>query len=585
MTYSKLLRHSSTILSESFSHTIQEIMIKEPSYREKVLQQLLQTLEDCGWDDIFSLRAVLRQILLAIDIWIYQKYSGSEKVMDRQSKNQNEKKLRSISMTKESLTTPNLLFSDLEEVSGEVEAAVFLYLAHPSPDVHSLVLDIIHALSCLSSTRNIAYVLDSCEQDIMEKARYSFLLDSANGVPKTVVLSINSALPKISQVAQSTHSKIWSYVLGELGNAIVDECGTPSLDRVRRIVTRSSVNKILKYTQTKSKRPEINDRFNVITLRNYWTLSLSLFGVPSYLSSKKLMWIENKMKIEEQIKDWLSELKLWDQILISNESSLVNAVKIAAGSAHWSSLGFLLKSLSEWNNQSKHNKHKTQPHMIGVMRKIVQKPLFPKVLEEESNKPEILPMVIELFRKSHEYFSQGPTKVPTTGIGSYFIDDCMLLKRVSDAIFKLEACSNTGPLRNRFQPNLFITEKWPINERIAKVQKLLSWGGYGPWSTERTKLENEEINKILKNLKDEQQKEAKKKQLGQLVQQTHLAANYAIESIAQLGPFILRDHDLNHDFYKWALYSEYRGFKVFRWLLGKKKNQKIPFFFINNFKN
>jgi len=228
-----LLLHQDEEIAQMCSMQLQQAMLTRPHLRPVILKSLCQmttTLITNAWSlyapcqtkcftssggmllaEPNNVLAVLSQVLLFVDLW----------------------NLASLLKTKSSSNTTQNTSTHTPPPSllDELDALAFLCLASNVPMTRYIALQLASSLDALRETfglpnRGVAWCIRQVEVPLLQRARFAFLKETAQGVDSKVIVKSDAMQLKIEAAASSHLESFWPHVLAELAHALVDSPNT-----------------------------------------------------------------------------------------------------------------------------------------------------------------------------------------------------------------------------------------------------------------------------------------------------------------------------------------------------------------------
>jgi len=156
----------------------------------------------------------------------------------------------------------------------QLEAIVLANLCHPSAEFRALSINLLRAIAALSPAgveSSLAGIVFFFGEEIMQNARYRYLLDVAGGIQSNVKIHNASLLPSVQEAACSPNSTLWPYVLAEIGRACSGK--DLNLSLVRELVSKRLAALPLPVKPDEAVSPAV-----IATRLNYHALYMSISG-------------------------------------------------------------------------------------------------------------------------------------------------------------------------------------------------------------------------------------------------------------------------------------------------------------------
>lgn len=245
--------------------------------------------------------ALLAQVLLFVDLW---NLASLLKTKSSAKPGQGADSSAAKTAADSAPPPPSLL--------DELDALAFICLANPAPMIRHTALSLAQSLDALRETfglpnRGVAWAIRQVEVPLLQRARFAFMKELAQGVDSKVVIKSDTMPLRIEMAASSHHDAFWPHVLAELSHALVDSpstyqavCASRFLVSQyttvwRNIVTASGV-------ATDDRNSALNADFpmlyKLVHILMFATMSVPLYttaGIPTTLAmfSKTAGWTPN----------------------------------------------------------------------------------------------------------------------------------------------------------------------------------------------------------------------------------------------------------------------------------------------------
>jgi hypothetical protein len=228
-----LLLHHDEDVAQTCSLQLQQAMLTRPNLRPVILKSLCQmatSLITNAWAlyapshircfsssaghliaETNNILAILAQVLLFVDLW----------------------NLASLLKTKSSTgsSKPESTYTPPPSLLDELDALAFICLASNVPMTRYTAIQLANSLDALRETfglpnRGVAWCIRQVEVPLLQRARFAFLKETAQGVDSKVTVKNDNMSLKIETAASSHHDSFWPHVLAELAHALVDSPNT-----------------------------------------------------------------------------------------------------------------------------------------------------------------------------------------------------------------------------------------------------------------------------------------------------------------------------------------------------------------------
>ncbi|KAL6073556.1 GH25 family lysozyme M1 (1,4-beta-N-acetylmuramidase) [Balamuthia mandrillaris] len=358
----KILIHNVDELACIASHALQNILISSPAHRSAILQGVVNvTMAQKSYEETTCLYTLFSQLLLFTDICIERQYAEK------------------FTSSQQTFSPPSL---------HEGEAIALLHLCHPNPDIRRLCLKFLHAWSVLCSSHDetsASQILCAQKEAIIQKARFRFLLNAAEGISSSVLVSHDSPIPSIKEIAMSDQTELWAYILCEIGRACVEMGHEKTLGIVRRLLEeRLQSLPALPMEET----PELAKKralYFAIAGRASGPSSKALWE-PYFLPEEQELTPTEKKELYTIRQRLMLHISSLLPVVLSEVEWVPEGIVLACGSIHWTCTSTLVGSLFQWYTDGKHSKKKNNKAwtvMARILRHIAQEPSFRVAVQKE----------------------------------------------------------------------------------------------------------------------------------------------------------------------------------------------------------
>ena len=404
------LIHTDPQLCETTSLTLQSIMKNYPESRIEVIQGMITlTLK---YNDNFTacLETLLSHLIMLLDYWNFLNYQ------ERSNYNQDDLGSKSnIRSVKRLAVSPIQVTCNkpLPETVIEGDALVLINLCHPNPKIRLLALQVANSLYALSdhNPNSLSNILFTMGETIVQKARFRYLLNLANGLPQKVNIPKDSPLTTIEAIALSDNQYLWSYTLAE----ICKSCTTINLKclpyfrylAIQRVLSLTSIQNSFKYFPSstqyystsmgyialasgESKAGSASTDDNVNIVHDLTTKRLN-YHIVLYSTIPTLGAIEKYEMQEKQFWEYVHQY--WNNLAIPPYSSnvendlsilVLEEVYISVASVTPNGMSRILHSFWNWYKESqfsKKQKLKLRLPLVQFLRHLTQEDSFAHVIK------------------------------------------------------------------------------------------------------------------------------------------------------------------------------------------------------------
>eukprot|EP01125_Pyxidicula_operculata_P001213 TRINITY_DN1114_c0_g2_i1.p1 TRINITY_DN1114_c0_g2~~TRINITY_DN1114_c0_g2_i1.p1 ORF type:complete len:3192 (+),score=811.12 TRINITY_DN1114_c0_g2_i1:26-9601(+) len=625
----QLILHSDEEISTVTSHFLQKMIVEKPSLRVFIISGLCQFIKTLPSNHEHSQFFVLQHIRLLLDLWNASWYS-----------------INSDKDYQYSTTELTTFLCELEHIS-------LLHLCSSVPEMRVCALNIIEAayiisvnnLSNVSDVKSsskvrVASLIDKCQRQILQRARYHYLKDSSQTLTEFNLPHTTPILLTIKDVAASSQQNIWSYVLGEVGKTCVSNEVEPLLCLYH---VRKSIVDLLEYEESQSNTPSSpttpyqSPHMKPVRYRNFQILLYSTCS-KDILNPKKGSEEDTTTTTttEPTEKAYSAEQKKVDKILgslrkknhqINYESSsqqlssgspthldkinISNRIKqlvdngwrylqsdsfeivqtkvFACGLSHWDLSTYIVDSLWKWYEMltvkllSK-RRLKARTEVAKIYRLISEHELFKTSVNQNtssSGEHTLIQCYLLFIREIIPVFSSYD-RIASFYVADYFIDNVSIIKNLFEALHQPIPWIKTGTLRKALLPKSKISfgDSWDHEVHFPLLKMLIQWAGLK--KSNRFKLDRTELAKVQKqsvnaNGKRTHDPEILEATLSNLYRMT----GHAIQSMALVGPIVsMKDREkLHRSVPKWLLCAEnLLNCRILKWVLSSTMNQSFKIF-------
>ena len=324
-----LLLHHDEEIAQSISLQLQQAMLTRANLRPVILKSLCQmatSLITGAWAlyapsqprsftanvssgvlhaEPNNVLALLAQVLLFVDLWNLASLLKTKAAAKLGKQGENGSPNDAAKASAASAPPPPSLLDELD-------ALAFICLANPAPMVRHTALSLGQSLETLRETfglpnRGVAWSIRQVETPLLQRARFAYLKETAQGVDSKVTVKSDAMPLKIEAAASSHQDGFWPHVLAELSHALVDSPSTYQAVVAARflitqytsvwrgIVTSSGVSTDYKNQPLHIDFPVLYKQIHILM---FATMSVPLYttgGVPTTLCmfSKTAGWTPN----------------------------------------------------------------------------------------------------------------------------------------------------------------------------------------------------------------------------------------------------------------------------------------------------
>lgn len=161
--FGQMLLHSDEDVARETSLALQQLMIRHPKHRSRVIQGMVSLTMKYDDNESALLQTLLIHLTFLVDLWVYLI---------------NEERL---SGTESQVGSTALVAPDFSTVR-EGEAMCLFNLCHSNPRIRSLTLQLIRSFQAISQQSSLGSIIATQGEAIMQKARHRYVLCLARGI-------------------------------------------------------------------------------------------------------------------------------------------------------------------------------------------------------------------------------------------------------------------------------------------------------------------------------------------------------------------------------------------------------------------